>query len=1416
MRARLQRSRAPPDDSCIIITSGRRRWHCCTAPVSGQSQRKKLPGTECNQKEEMMNQRCQAMSPLWRLVGLLLALGISLPFTYAATTNGRCTVAPVNETSMCANITRLTQQELLEVLLSGGSPCTYSFAEYACSESAVHTSLAGPFVIRLESCYDNVTVLQLDPQMSVLMFSRFGDTQFNRCLASFQSEFSKHMPQWNQFLLNGVWARAVQRTDVTSSSALGSLFQTRLQPFLSAINTTSLKCLLQNNVTCQGFREVLKGLNMKHDQMANQTQYDICTNIVSFLRLKLNTTGSACSEGRRGSVWLNESFGQFSSCVHIQELLALNMNLTVDDILPYLSVQQLVTFTVDSGALNDTTLMGSICNQLQTPMDMEQYRAGLQAALMGTNRTLSPEVEAVLNDRSAQILSTQFPFYGPSNWTDLFRGQWSMVTNNVSASHLALIPRNITCESYQAIVKVVNADYANLTSEKRTTFYEAVIKPYLSQDGFKPRCLNVSGPSQNWFVASMGSFLTCASVEDLALFGNETDLQVLAKDPANMQLFSSLNLSKEMNTYYTKLLTSAPGVNLSSIPGKFMCFLSPSSLKNVSAQEALLLAQRLSENCLSGQRNTSTNMTGPAPLPTPEVMQIAISLVKKLNNISVDTITALGPVAVGLSPSQIDSISDKDLEACLPTLSKVQGWSLRQSTDIMSKLANAGHKFNNLGEMGSLVSGVSISQLQELPAASLVEDMKNPLVTSQLPYAPPSVQDVIVQKIASVASGPGDLIRKIDNSLVCNIPKVDLLFKTEIPNVEDLNTKQWCKDQASMFFPDVMKSGANPQSLSPYVLQGFTCAASNNMDLSTCQQLAKAMRDTKAQLDEEQLSCLAKKLTSNGALNDFENYPQEMLFFLSSSNYSAFGGCKEYFRRVGAADFEILRPESYQRKRLLSEALSCLNISSTNVTMENAQVLGNLVCGLNATYIEASGQSLLPELKNCKSLTDDQGMAIQQVISSGNTQFGSPSQWSTSTLQNLGSLVSLLSRDTLKQIPKTTLISWLKNTAESSDLSDDQVAVIIQGLAPANTPGSSTVCPEDRKITADNVKDQFLPTHYTSQEIDICLDDATLLNYLSDLTGMSFTDEQRTVVKGKLDKIYPSGYPESLLPSLGGITSQCNENDIKKWNITLVQTLESLLSTGLPDNVASAIIDQYTSSGNPLNSSQLNAIGTDYVCLLNDAQLNSINPNAIRYAMDLDTSACNESVKMVLYAKAAAAFQDAKDQTPAYYNLIKPSLSGAPAGDIKALALQNVNMDIYTFTTLYPDTVMNLTVDDVKSLLGPNVGDLKDEQNNPVVSNWISAQKQSDLDKLGIGLQGGTPDTVTSTSPTATSNTTFNNNNSTTTPTNSSITMTVAHGTGNTTKSSGFSIVSPHPGSIFGCLQLLHVLLISSLLTFLM
>ncbi|NXA52455.1 MSLN protein, partial [Nothocercus julius] len=171
---------------------------------------------------------------------------------------------------------------------------------------------------------------------------------------------------------------------------------------------------------------------------------------------------------------------------------------------------------------------------------------------------------------------------------------------------------------------------------------------------------------------------------------------------------------------------------------------------------------------------------------------------------------------------------------------------------------------------------------------------------------------------------------------------------------------------------------------------------------------------------------------------------------------------------------------------------------------------------------------------------------------------------------------------------------------------------------------------------------------------------------------------------------------------------------------------------------AALMINRYVSLGNRLTTPVLNAIGTKYVCLLNATELNAIDTSSLKTAA-LDPSACSQTTKDILYNKAKRAFSD-QHNSRAYYLLIKPYLGGAPGIDLKALSKNQVNMDIETFTKLRKESLLDLTPTEVKDLLGVNLSQLKTVQNESPVREWIQKQKQSELDKLNVGLSGGTPD----------------------------------------------------------------------------
>lgn len=70
--------------------------------------------------------------------------------------------------------------------------------------------------------------------------------------------------------------------------------------------------------------------------------------------------------------------------------------------------------------------------------------------------------------------------------------------------------------------------------------------------------------------------------------------------------------------------------------------------------------------------------------------------------------------------------------------------------------------------------------------------------------------------------------------------------------------------------------------------------------------------------------------------------------------------------------------------------------------------------------------------------------------------------------------------------------------------------------------------------------------------------------------------------------------------------------------------------------------------------------------------------------------------------------------------------------ELQYLAQANISMDIDTFTNLNPFMLKNLSVDNVRSLLGQNVGDLQKARNHPNVVLWMHNHNMSDLSGMGL------------------------------------------------------------------------------------
>lgn len=330
----------------------------------------------------------------------------------------------------------------------------------------------------------------------------------------------------------------------------------------------------------------------------------------------------------------------------------------------------------------------------------------------------------------------------------------------------------------------------------------------------------------------------------------------------------------------------------------------------------------------------------------------------------------------------------------------------------------------------------------------------------------------------------------------------------------------------------------------------------------------------------------------------------------------------------------------------------------------------------------------------------------------------------------------LLSRAQTADTGQGVMTPWLQRTSQDLSWQRSEPTIIFPRALQVT---EKKACPSGKET---HVVDENL-TFYEEWELEACVDGALLAEQMDRVNAIPFTYQQLDIFKHKLDEFYPQGYPESLIQHLNYFFLEVTPHDIHKWNVTSLETVKSLLkvSKGCKmDAQVAALIARYLVGGGQLDKATLDTLASfhpTYLCFLSPEQLSSVQQDVVWTARPQDLDSCHPLQMDILYSKARIAFQNMSGSE--YFARIKPFLGGASTEDLRALVPQNISMDIATFKTLRKEVLLPLTIAEVRKLLGPNLAELKVEEGNSPVRDWIFRQRQDDLDSLGLGLHGGIP-----------------------------------------------------------------------------
>ncbi|KAG9262907.1 mesothelin-like protein [Astyanax mexicanus] len=630
----------------------------------------------------------------------------------------------------------------------------------------------------------------------------------------------------------------------------------------------------------------------------------------------------------------------------------------------------------------------------------------------------------------------------------------------------------------------------------------------------------------------------------------------------------------------------------------------------------------------------------------------------------------------------------------LPSLSTVTGWNQGQANALIQSITSAGFQINSsssLVSLGTLVGGVPSATINSIPPNEVLTASQNPTFITNILSAPAILQSSVVQKIISVDKTK--VVQNVPDALAAYVPPV-LLTNLKSVDVTLINNKSWSQQQAAVLFEAVSRVAADPEELSESLLQGFSCSSVKDLSLQKIRQLVKACRPrsgrNKVVLKESQLICMYNYVKNDSTLS-YTDLPPEVLLYYSYDKVPK-ENCRSYFSALGSADFSVLSSVLNKQSVLFSNAQNCLGISGTSLNRDQVGILGNMICTLNPSYIQNSDPLILENLKNCGDLSDTQVTAIQTLLFSGNTQYGNPTEWNLKTLEQLEVLPLYLKKDfwdkfssSVREIYLKSFIPFLrKRKTHKWKMSR------LSGASTVSRFRRSADCTVGT-ITAIKIAEEWFPFDYDSTQFDMCLDVTVLNDNLAAVTEKVVDESFQMIILNKLNQLYPSGLPESVVQLLGSTSRVANVSDISKWNITTIDTLSSLMNPDDGDwtsDQSKAVIMEYLSvEGNTLGTVEINVISSN-LCSLDVSILKTITADNLQNANILDISSCSTDRKSALYSIANSSFSSQRSDPTMFILLISPYLGGAPVEDIRALSTQNISMDISTFLSLNPAVIM--------------------------------------------------------------------------------------------------------------------------------
>ncbi|XP_072350907.1 otoancorin-like, partial [Scyliorhinus torazame] len=406
--------------------------------------------------------------------------------------------------------------------------------------------------------------------------------------------------------------------------------------------------------------------------------------------------------------------------------------------------------------------------------------------------------------------------------------------------------------------------------------------------------------------------------------------------------------------------------------------------------------------------------------------------------------------------------------------------------------------------------------------------------------------------------------------------------------------------------------------------------------------------------------------------------------------------CGTFLEKVVDIRLELLPRSSPVRGCVRDAAVRCLNKGVSSLDESDVGKLGMLVCEFTDRNItdlpDSVFAAVVTKLGRCQQFHSTAKNSLNSKLL---RIFGAVPEWTEDTVTSLGSMITLLSEDSLSGLPNVAFVkealqkysapqdsAGAPASPEFGDASANllqsqtKVFIIVVGVESAAESAGARAAVCSVVPSVEQIQELGeANTLWSVQQLECITTDTfeDTVDVLAAIQDFSYEQCQALMEKAKEAWGPTSAFDQYQLGYLRSLLSVLPVSEIKLLNLVSIDTLESMeASPTWTQEKRAAVLERYLELNNittaDLDTIQFSGLG-NFICGMKEAQINQLQNDAVRNAArSFGQLTCPPDVLDLLKRKMAVVFGPMSGWSDAQMSQLGNVAAGASSQDLMSLS----------------------------------------------------------------------------------------------------------------------------------------------------